>query len=537
MAQDRGRGSGLQGDATISITGRGDALAAPDRPMRLLLLALWIALSGYLAVRHVVWRDEMRALSLALFGDSVGDMLRAIHGEGHPAIWYLMLRGAYTLVPVREVLPVLGWLSAAAAAVLFAWRAPFRPLTLALVLFSAFFAFEYAAVARNYGIGMLAMFGVAAAYPAWRDRGVAVGLLLAVLCNTNVPCCVLAALLLGFWLVELIGEEGLRWGPKYRIFILNALVAAAGAGLCFATVFPTVHDAAVIEHPGGVGPLAVLKALFTPASSFGELVPPVIPTNEATAALFGVLVFGAVLSLIRAPGAFLAGLAALFAFELFFQFVYPGYYRHQALLLCFLVSLHWLVAKGRGGLWPEAWRIAERTERIAAAGEAMFLVLLFLQVLITLTFLSTEAAGYPFSRARDLGRLVREQGLEGAPIMADPDVVAEAFPYYLPRNPVWMPRARRFATVVRFTKDDRRVLTPDDYLADARALKVRTGRPVLIVLQNRLSADRATRTKEAYVWVFETTPDQVRRFEAATQRLARFGPAVTDESYDVYVLR
>ena len=38
-------------------------------------------------------------------------------------------------------------------------------------------------------------------------------------------------------------------------------------------------------------------------------------------------------------------------------------------------------------------------------------------------------------------------------------------------------------------------------------------------------------------WYFTTTPDQVRRFQAATQRLVRFGPVVSDESYEVYVLR
>jgi hypothetical protein len=519
------------------MTGRGDQDAARDRLLRVALLILWIVVSGFLAIRHVVWRDEMRALSLALTGDGVGAMLRAIHGEGHPALWYLMLRGAHAIFPVREVLPILGWLSAAAAAALFAWRAPFRPVTLALVLFSAFFVFEYAAIARNYGIGMLGMFAVAAAWPRWRDRGVGIGLLLALLCNTNVPCCVLAAMFLGFWLVELVGEEGLRWGPKYRLFLLNAVVAAVGAALCFATVFPTVHDAAVIDHPAGIGVKSVVQALFTPARSFWDLVPPFVPASDAVAALFGILIFGAVVGLVRAPGAFLAALGALFAFELFFQLVYPGFYRHQSLLLCFLVSLYWLAARGRGGRWPGRWRVDERAGRVAAVGEAMFLALIAMQVVTTFTVLSTEAAGYPYGRARDFAELVQRQGLEGSTILTDPDMFAEAFPYYLPTNPIYLMRPQRFGNVVQFTKKVRLLLTPDDYLAAARALRARTGRPVLMVFQYPLRTDRPARLKEVNFWWFTTTPDQVRRLQEATKRLARFGPVVSDETYEVYVLR
>jgi hypothetical protein len=477
-------------------------------------------------------------MTLALAGDTVVDMLREIHGEGHPALWYLLLRGAHAIVPVREVLPAVGWALAAAGAALFALRAPFRPLTLALVLFSAFFVFEYAAIARNYGMGMLVLFAVAALYPSRRDRGVTIGLLLALLCNTNVPCCLLAAMILGFWLVELLCEEGLCWGPKYRLFILNAAVAAAGAALCFATVFPTVHDAAAIVHPNGIGPARVLRALFTPAVSFWDLVPPFLPDSSAGAGLFGIVMFGSLFGLIRAPAAFLSALAALLAFELFFQLIYPGYYRHQSLFLCYLVAMYWLAAAGRGGRWPEGWRISERVGRASGVGETLFMLLLGLQVLTALSMLATELAGYPYSRARDLAALLRREKLDGAVLLTEPDMFAEALPYYLPHTPLYQMRSQRFGRVVRFTRRGVRLeLSPDDYLADAQRLRAATGRPVVFVIQCRLRTDRPTRIKELNYWYFSTTPDQVRRFQAATRKIADFPAVVSDETYEVYVLR
>jgi hypothetical protein len=510
--------------------------AARDRALRWLLLAVWIAVSGFLAVRHVVWRDEMRAMMLALSGATVGDMLGNIHGEGHPAIWYLLLRGAHTLVPVREVLRLLGWLSAAAAALLFVWKAPFRPLTLALVLFSAFFVFEFAAVARNYGIGMLGLFALAAAYPRYRDRGIVVGLLLALLCNTNVPCCLLAAMFLGFWLVEIVAEDGLRWTPRYRTFLLNAAVAACGAALCFATVFPTVHDAAVIDRPGGITAVRILRALLVPAPSFWDLASPMAPDSPLAAAVFGMVMFGSLLGVIRAPAAFLSALAALLALELFFQLVYPGYYRHQSLYLSYLVIMYWLVAKGRGGRWPERWRVEERFAHTARLGSALFRLLLGIQVLTALSVLAADVAGYPYGHARDLADLLRREKLDRSVLIMQPDMFAEAIPYYLPETPIYQMRSQRFGKIVRFTRAVRRELNPDDYLADARRIRAATGRPVVIAIQDRLHTDKPVRWKEINSWYFSTTPDQVRRFQAATRRIADFGPAVSDETYEVYLL-
>jgi hypothetical protein len=83
----------------------GDLGGSRDLRLRILLLAIWLPASLFLAFHHVHWGDEVRAFSIALQGETVADMLRGLHGEGHPALWYLLLRGAHWLVPVREVLP------------------------------------------------------------------------------------------------------------------------------------------------------------------------------------------------------------------------------------------------------------------------------------------------------------------------------------------------------------------------------------------------------------------------------------------------
>src|SRR5437868_3283871 len=63
---------------------------------RAALFAAWLGLIAWLCFNHVFWRDEIRALSLALSGNGVVEMLRNVHGEGHPALWYLILRGGHS---------------------------------------------------------------------------------------------------------------------------------------------------------------------------------------------------------------------------------------------------------------------------------------------------------------------------------------------------------------------------------------------------------------------------------------------------------
>ena len=506
--------------------------SAADRALRLVLYFVWLALLIALASRHVFWRDEVRAFSIALQGDTVVDMLRGLHGEGHPVLWYLLLRGAHAVVPVREVLPAMAVLVDAAAMALLVFRSPFRPLVVALMLFGQWGLFEYGVMARNYGLAMLILFMLATLYPKHRDKGLLLGVLLATLCNTNVPAAFLAAAFLLFWLIELVSEEGLRWTRKHWIWAANAALAALGALLAFVEIYPTVHDAAAIQHPDGITAAAVLQTLSLPAVSFRDFAPWVLGWSGVVVAGLTMLLIGNLLGLRRSPGAFLASIAMLAVFALFFQLVYPGSYRHQALLLVWLVTMYWLILKGGGGKWPGS------TGAVApATGSAFFLLLAALQIPNSINLLALDMKGRPFSRSRDLGQLLAERHLGSAVLIADPDVVLEPIPYYAP-NPIYLLRLQKFGHVVRFTRHARTDLSLDDLLADARTLQTRLHRPVVIVLRHRLDPAAPPKTvSEIFGNTFTTSPDQVRRFFAQTDQLARFAPAISDESYDVYLLR
>jgi hypothetical protein len=212
---------------------------------------------------------------------------------------------------------------------------------------------------------------------------------------------------------------------------------------------------------------------------------------------------------------------------------YPGFYRHQGLWLVFLVSMYWIVGRDAPSGASPALR------KLRGAGMACFAVLLVLQIAVGLQKVLPVASGSaPESRSRELAQLIRKDPeLRQATILADPDYLVEALPYYLP-NRTYLPRERRFGNVVRFTHEARLSLFLEDILEDARRVRDMTGQPVVILLHERLDPSAPVRAiPEGYNWQLWTSPGQVRAFLASTRRIARFDPVCcNDESYDVYVL-
>jgi hypothetical protein len=540
-------------ETSKNLTDRGtETLHGPMREsvdwIRFLLFGLWLAAVSALVWRHVIWRDEARALSIAIQGEDWIAMLRGLHGDSHPALWYLLLRAAHGITGRPEVLGLLALAIAAAAAWLIVWRSPFPRLLIGLILASHFFIYEFSVMARNYGIGMLILFALAIAYRRCRGRGVAPGALLFLLANCNVITTMLAAAFLLFWFVEILEETGPRWSPAMANFALNAAIATAGAALCFATVYPTFNDAAVAAHPAGVTARDILGAIANPAPAFGQLlgrqVAPtylVVPWTPVLVALGGPLLIGATFGLIESTGALLACLASLVGLSAFFLLVYPGDYRNEATWLTFVIAMYWIRWKPDGAARQQA---APRSNEggfalVPGVGFAFFLVLIGVQATLGLADLAFAAiVGTPESRSRDFADLVsRRPDLKDAILIGDPDYMLESMHYYLP-NPTYFVRERRYGEYVRFTRKARLELTLGDLLDEARAIRISTGRPVAILLAWRLGEmDPARVYRESYVWTFSAPGDQIERFREATTLLAQFPKATSNESYGIYLLK
>lgn len=515
------------------------------RRTHFVIVVVWALLVGYLLLHHAFWRDEVRALSLALQGDTTWAMLRGLRGDGHPAVWYLLLRGAHTLLPTPAVLPLVSVSIALAAALLLAWRSPFSWLVVAALLLGRVGLYEYSVMARNYGISMLLMFLFAALYPRHRDRGIVLGLVLFALANCNVHSALLAGAFALFWLLDILLDRSANRPEALRTFARNGLIASAGVVLCALTIYPPFNDAAQSMIPSGDAMRRLATALFLPASTFWELAGNGLPAAArmmslwpshylfASQLLMSAVLFGSAFGLSHRPAAMVAAWVALLGLSVFFGLVYPGFYRHQGLWLVFVVCMYWIAGR------DDATDASASMRALRGFGMACFAALLALQVAVGLQkVLPIALRSEPESRSRELARLIEQAPeLRNATIMGDPDYLVEPLAYYLP-NRTYLVREQRFGNFVRFTRDARLKIYLQDILDEARRVRGATQQPVVILLHERLDPSAPVRAIDSgYNWQLWTSPDQVRTFLSATRRIARFDPVCcNDESYDVYVL-
>ena len=499
------------------------------------IFAVWLGIVVFLAANHVMWRDEVRALSLALEGDNIFGMFAAVHGEGHPTLWYILLRAAHTLFPTPLVLPIVALSVAAAALFLLARFSPFGwPLIIALFA-TRFALFEYTVMARNYGISMLLMFLLAIFYEKHRRKGFLPGALLFLLANTNVPSAILAGEFLLFWAWDAWSDKDSR-RESLKAFLPNAALALLGILVCAVTVYPPFNDAAMMHKGGDDAWRAISTGMISPATlmyslvldpAFVHVVTILCPSLvQYLPVVMSLVMVGATLGLIRRPGACVAALAGLFGISLFFSLVYPGGYRHSAVWIVFLVSLYWIAGPPK------------KPSRVAGIGTALFVVLILLQIQQGVLSVLQTFADPPVSRSREVGAFIASRpDLKDAIILGDPDYVLEPLPYYV-SNRTFLLRQNKFGRVVAFTRNNVRVhMTLADILEVAQNLHRTEGVPVVILLAVRLNADNPPMLYNESCWELATTPDQIRAFQAATTLEKSFAPALVDESYDVYTLK
>lgn len=510
----------------------------------------WLSLVVFQALHHVPFRDEVRALSIAIAGPNVFDMLNVLHGEGHPAVWYLILRSAHFLIHKPEVLQISSILVSGIAVLFLIMRSPFSILLTSLLLLSHFILFAYSVMARNYGISMLLIFLFVTIYEKNRDKGYLLGVVLLLLANCNAHSVILVWSILVFWLIDIVTDNDLEKSKILRVFLINASIAILGITFCLITIYPTYNDAAALEKTDGFS-LLFLKAIFSPSEQFSNLMMVKYISSAIQNSFIGsigiwyvkpitsVILYGSTLGLVKRPGAFLASLISLLGLSLFFSFIYPGGYRHQALWLVLLISMYWLLPLKRNDSKNSDLKNHKNIIAITSNfGKAMFFSILLLQLPGGIYDIVKVFNEPPQSRSRDLGVLLNKKPyLKDAIIIADPDFLIEALPYYI-SNRTYLMHEQRYGNVVHFTKNAILELSLNDILTNARNLRLSTGKPVLILMEQRLNQFISEqRIHEGYNWYLITPPEQITTFLNSTQLIESFSPSSSDESYDVYLLK
>lgn len=489
-----------------------------------------------------MWRDEVRAFSVATHARSWLDLLGNIHQDGHPIIWYAILRIGYAVTQSTLVLPVASLLIAWAAAFLILRFAPFPVGIRLLAVFGAFLGHEFSVVSRNYGIGVLFMVVACIFFPARRERPIRLGIVLALLANTSVHAA-LAALLLGFvW----VGTDVLHQTSRPALTRPASLVALAIVVVGTAVALWSAHVPPDMTYAVSLSQLLPDKwgaiPLDPAAGLMGFQLANIAATGElpwarvgidptfASRVIVDVVLLGILWSLRRNPICLAAALLAIFAFELIFRLVYSGSLRHEGMLAFLLISLVWIACE-------------EFRARPASLRRAMALGLLPLLLFqaAALPVVTRRVLLYPSSSSKEFATLIdRSPAWRDAILAGEPDYIMEAMPYYV-GNRVFMPRQRAFDYRVYFDRGARRKLDLrlGGLIDMADSLSCATGRPVLLAIgYAEVLSDSAGEAHPGYPGtVFRWDTAERARLFAEGKLVGSFVQSTGDENYSVFEFR
>jgi hypothetical protein len=362
------------------------AIPLASRPLALratpeaVLFTAFAALQLWLIFNHAFWFDEAHALLIARAPWS--QLAHNLKYEGHPALWYLwlgavdrLLGGSPWSLPAAQAPISIGILA------LIWFKAPLPRAAKLLLSLSYWFAFEYGALSRSYGLGALLLL---AAVPL--RRSIWGWVCLALAANTAAHFALAAGALGAVFFTE-------RWQWK------GPLVLAAGAAAAIATVYPVAPD--LVPTLGGPEGPWLHRWLETQRAISGALIPsmPSFPYRwqELAPGFFGVAAGLAVLPLgLLALGErwLRLGFLGLYLGLLFLSMTaYMLSVRHTGVLVVFLVAGLWMRSEVGAALPKAAW------------------VWLATATICGLPFLAT-AEVRPFTYSRALGDWVRAHGLQ-----------------------------------------------------------------------------------------------------------------------------
>jgi hypothetical protein len=483
------------------------------------LLAVWLGIVVFTTVHHEYWRDEVRVLSLARTATSPLDLFHVIRYEAHPVLWYLVIFLGDSILQSPLVLPIASILTASAAVAVFMSRAPFAWWLRALFLFSAFPLYEYSVKVRNYGISMLFLFLAAALYRDRDRRWLALAVVLALLANTNAHSIPLAVLLLAVWVWD---ERGSK-----RVLMAAGIV---GLGVVLSLIVVSVPRDTVLSRFYLRGPsdfaAAVVQSFIYPRTGFRTLFPSFIPWLVAHVVLY-LAIFG----LLRRPVLVLAGLGGLIGLGTLFRVGVPGDYRHAGLFLCYLLVLYWIAADA--GRSPAKLRFARVAQRVGTAAlTAMILASVYRSRAVPIDI------SHALSSSKALGRFLNSSP-EGrqAILVPEPDYYLESLPYYAD-NPIYLSREGRFGRNASWSSANAQQLSLGDLMAEARRLKARYRRPVLVVLGHPgLRTQPAGEARMFYRKRFTWDAAEREELERSFTPIAKFWDAYSDENYSVYAVK
>ena len=227
-----------------------------DSRIDILLVIPFVIFFFLQLAHHQMWRDETNAWALAASSRTFGELFYFARNEAHPYLWYVLLwiisRATVSVIALKFVAAVVGTCN---YLVLALWS-PFSRLEKLLLFCSYYISFEYAVIARMYGVMLLLVFLYLRSRTSQPYNTVRNAVWLGLIANADTFGVLLTFALLLEYILFL--SSGRSWSKlEWRKRILPAaIIYIIFLGVSFASLVPTRQ---VSTEMSKGGPLAHVR--------------------------------------------------------------------------------------------------------------------------------------------------------------------------------------------------------------------------------------------------------------------------------------
>ena len=129
-----------------------------NNPVLWSVFIIYLIVSGYTIFTHELWLDEIHSWCIVKGSGSFLDLINNTRYEGHPPLWYTIMWLLSKFTDDLSYLQAIHFIIASFIIFLILFRSPLPIVQKLLLPFGYFFLYEYAAISRNYAIGVLLAF-------------------------------------------------------------------------------------------------------------------------------------------------------------------------------------------------------------------------------------------------------------------------------------------------------------------------------------------------------------------------------------------
>jgi hypothetical protein len=407
--------------------------------------------SAFIMLFHEMWRDEYQAWQIASFSKSFSELFHNIRYEGHPAMWFVLLH-IFSFISDSPVTMQIVHLVISTATVFIIFRfAPFTFIEKILLVGGYFFLYEYNIISRNYAISVLLIALICIQLSRLKFNGLLTGVLLFLLCNTNLYGGIIAAVF-GFYLLAGMIINNKLSKNNFDIWI-SLFFLLAGLILLYFQLDPASHVKANDYYKWENG-FSINRILAVGGEFFDVLFP--VPSLDVKNSFGKNLVDGALLIktlIVLVP--FLITLNSLkrnkrllltyvFGSIVLFTILYFNQHtslRHEGFLFILYVLIMWIALDQNAISWKNN-----------ITGKRVFTFLLIIQCAGGILAAGKDVV-YPFSNIGEAGKFALKEGYDKIPVSGIADYLVSPFSTFT-RKPIFT--AERKEEIYFITWDDNR---------------------------------------------------------------------------------